>query len=249
MNIASAQRDHVDFNGFEIPASLLGPSGATRDFRDHNFGYLRALEGYGSLQTASAVLDVGCGFGALALALFPEARRTLTYLGLGTDDAGIAWEQNHITMRSSNFQFRPLGDELNLDLQVADFSHDIICLRTLGTHLKPEVMIRALKTCQKALRPGGRVVLSMYLHEPQEADLSPSRTPAKPDFAHALGRGVFVEDPKNPNGPIAYVARRFSTLARHARLVPARFLRGTWSGTGANNIDGPDMVVLIKPAF
>lgn len=256
MNIAAFQQEPVEFDGFAVPASLI-PKGTTapgliKRARD----YAAVLENYASLSVSASVLDIGADFGSRAIAMMPAMGRSTTYLGLTASKKGAKWAQETITLRSSSFQFRSYqakpgksGGRIEVALPTADASHDLIAFVSFANRLFADDLVTYLRDCARVLRPGGRVVLALYILDAAIAEATHGRTGAIPSFDHTTGRGVFVSDPKDRNCPKAYSPRRFGSLARRARLVPIHFIRGSWSGNGKAQIDGPDVLILSKPVF
>ncbi len=60
----------------------------------------------GGLQPDGAVLDVGCGFGRLAVPLTGYLGHDGLYEGFDIVPAGIDWGREHVSSRFPNFRFR-----------------------------------------------------------------------------------------------------------------------------------------------
>jgi SAM-dependent methyltransferase len=122
---------------------------------DYNhFGVLEhAVLLLAGMQPTSAVLDVGCGSGRLALQLarYPE----LAYHGTDIVEALLDYARRKIGR--SDFRFtRSIGHELPATAESTDF----VTFFSVFTHMLPEESYAYLLEAMRVLRPGGRAVFS-----------------------------------------------------------------------------------------
>lgn len=98
-----------------------------------------------------AILDVGCGTGALLTAPLAEALPGAVVLGIDTDEASIAWARANLTQ--ANLSFLPLRD-----LQ-PDQRFDLIIASEVLEHVdQPHQFLVDL--C-RSLAPGGEIVITI----------------------------------------------------------------------------------------
>ena len=110
---------------------------------------LTMLTKYADLDSSSAVLDVGCGTGLMAVALTSYLKNG-SYEGFDIIPAGIKWCQNNISRRFPNFHFQ-LADiyngsfnpgskmkSINYRFPYENSTFDVVILRSIFTHLRPK---------------------------------------------------------------------------------------------------------------
>src|SRR5687768_4844681 len=104
--------DVVRHNGRVLPARHLRLCG--QEFRDHAY-FLRSaraeadrLVAHCGLTTDSALLEIGCGFGRLAIGVLDCVGDIRHYRGVDVSPAAIAWCKRHIGSCHLSFQFTRL---------------------------------------------------------------------------------------------------------------------------------------------
>jgi SAM-dependent methyltransferase len=136
------------------------------------FGYCISLGGLGR---DSSVLDVGCGFGRLAVPLTSYLSPRGSYDGFDIVPTGIEWCREHIAPGRPNFRFK-LVDVRNFAYRPEDgvsarsfrFPYpddhfDLVFLRSVFTHMPPEEVDHYLGEIARVMRPGGRCLISYFL--------------------------------------------------------------------------------------
>ena len=109
------------------------------------------------LTSGHRVVDVGCGSGRLAAALTRRHGDTISYLGLDVVEDLLEHAQ---TVADPSYRFQ-LNTELTIP--VPDASCDFIVFFSVVTHLFHEESFRYLRDSARALKPGGKIVVSFYL--------------------------------------------------------------------------------------
>lgn len=115
------RRDSVAYEGLILPAVHLRTGGP--QFRENSYFVqsgkqeVNRLREHFDLSSASVLLDVGCGFGRLAIGLTHTVDE-LSYIGIDVNKTAISWCQKHITSRYPNFRF------IYLDLQNKRYNPD-----------------------------------------------------------------------------------------------------------------------------
>ncbi|MCJ2080392.1 class I SAM-dependent methyltransferase [Methylobacterium sp. J-090] len=111
-----------------------------------------AILRHAGLAPGMAVVDLGCGSGRLAVALSREIE--VSYLGLDVVPALLDYARTR-TPKAYKFV---LNRALSLPVEAA--SVDVLCAFSVFTHLLHAETYLYLEDAHRALRPGGRVVLS-----------------------------------------------------------------------------------------
>lgn len=202
------------------------------------------------------VLDVGCGIGRIAVSLATYLNGQARYAGFDIVGDGIDWCQRTITPRYSNFEFihadvhnvryNPAGriPAAAYTFPYEDDSFDFAFATSVFTHMFPRDVTRYLGEIARVLRPGGRCLLTFFLHDLATRPLLPTNPPSF-DFGHA-GDGYRTTTPDNPEAAIAFSESMVRSLMSDCglRIVePIRY--GTWAGHG----DGytlQDVIIAVK---
>lgn len=171
--------DAVRHDGRVLPAAHLRLCG--QEFRDHAYFLSSAraeadrLVTQCGLTTDSALLDVGCGFGRLAVGVLDRVGPIRDYRGVDVSAAAVAWCQRHVGSRHSSFRFtrldvrneryNPGGDAITqaFRLPLADASFDIAYAYSVFSHMELADIERYLTELRRVLRPGGMVFVTLFV--------------------------------------------------------------------------------------
>lgn len=137
--------------------------------------FTRFLKGHAGLNNTSRVLDVGCGWGLLALGLVNVVEAPGSYLGLDIQQEAIAWAEKNIAPLNARFSFlhldisntryNPLGsipyDQVRLPIE--SDSVDLVVFSSVFTHMRREGVEQYLRESRRVLRGGGIAAFS-YFH-------------------------------------------------------------------------------------
>ena len=259
-----AEDQFVTHHAYRIPRKLAWRTGRLDRFREVSDEHIEALQLYGGLDAARNVVEIGCGVGRDAIPLTALLPASGSYLGIDVMWPSIAWAQNNITPEHPNFQFthfdvsdqqhNPSGvnEMIGYRIPSEDMSQDLVFMFSVFTHMFPKDVSHYLSEFARVLRPGGRVLASMftmdrtliaYLRNIGGGGLR------QLTFAHEVEDGFFHNDPSVVPGATAYSAERIGRMAREAGLVPSNFVRGSWRKDEDFDVGGQDIVVLSKPAF
>lgn len=116
----------------------------------------------------------------------------------------------------------------------------------------PHDLEHYLREFSRIIRPGGRVVASMFTMNRNlisHLEMIGGGGLRNLMFSHEIESGFFHNDPEVLPGATAYSLDRLADMAAKTELVPMRFVRGTWRKDGTGDVEGQDIVVLTKPAF
>jgi len=217
------------------------------DFRATGSAFARYVFDDLDLGPDSAVLDVGCGVGRLAVGLTqflgPEGR----YEGFDIIEKEVAWCQRQITPRFPRFRFQ-VADIFNTTyhpsgrLRASEFrfpydqaSFDAVVVGSVFTHLLPDDATNYVREIARVLRPGGRVLASFYLLNDRSRSGIEDKTSA---FSFAFDRdGAKVDDDDRPELAVAYGEDVVRGWFDRSELSVESYLPGEWSTAGTQSQD------------
>ena len=251
----------VDHHGFAIPHNLAWRTGRLDQFRAISDAHIENLVEFGGLRGARHVVEIGCGVGRDAIPLTTMIPEDGSYLGIDIMADSIAWAQDNISPLAPQFRFvhfdvadqqhNPGGVSAmeSHRIPAEDGSQDLVFLYSVFTHMFPRDVAHYLAEFSRILRPGGRVVASMFTMErrliPYLARIGGGGL-RKLTFSHEVEPGFFHNDPEVVPGATAYSATRIGEMAWEAGLVPERVVTGSWRRDGRYEVVGQDLVILQK---
>ncbi|CAN5229543.1 class I SAM-dependent methyltransferase [soil metagenome] len=166
------------------PAEMIDYVGSGSDlstFQSIGAHFLENFKTLGGLKPHHKVLDVGCGIGRMALPLTGYLNSQGSYEGFDIVPTGVDWCQQNITPRFPNFHFQ-LADVWNefyhpaghyraraYRFPFASGTFDFAYLTSVFTHMLPRDLERYLGEVARVLKPGGRCLITFFLHSPDVA--------------------------------------------------------------------------------
>lgn len=223
------------------PYALREHVGAADEYEHIPAEYLGYVELLGDLSATDAVLDVGCGAGGLAQALFARAHLFQgRYCGFDVDLSGG-------TLDPDTFR-----------LPHADAEFDVAFAMSVFTRLLPSAAASYLQQIGRVLRPGGRALLSLVVMPREEHRLGPVAVgrlyrrllaadgrPHGPGGAavETLDRVRSVTAPASPTVTF-YAEDEVRAMAEAGGLSVSSVRPGTWSGHGGPAFQ--DLVLLTR---
>lgn len=226
--LAEAFGRHVHWGYFEDPAttddSLVTYVEAAEEL-------VRRICRAGRVETADAVLDVGCGFGG-AVAFLNETLAGRQLVGLDIDPAQLARARELVEPRAGNTVHFVEGDACELPFE--DDHFDVILAVECIFHFRSRKAF--LKEAARTLRAGGRLAISDFVLAPGAlgacvawarsgsvpestfygTNKAPVTSAAYQRVARAAGIPVLIDDDITPNTLPTYAAMR--RLYREAGL-------------------------------
>ncbi len=241
--------------GFPLPdgtAMRRVGSATARDFLQTGLLLCAALEEAAGIARDHAVLDVGCGWGRLAMPLARRLGPAGRYVGMDAAAEAIAWCRRHLHEADPRLRFRhadirngyanPRG-RIPAERAVLlpwEEHFDRVVAFSLFTHLLPDAMARYVAEAARLCRPGGVLVASFFLLDgAAKAALAEGRADRRFPAAHGIAR---VADPALPEDAVAYEAEEVMALLDAAGF-DAAWRPGGWCARGTEPFDYQDLVV------
>lgn len=249
-----ARMDREVLAGFPLPPAdsvrQSGPFTSMTAFYRSAFKQFGECLRYTEITPRSRVLDYGCGFGRISIPLLaylePEHGR---YVGVDTSAACVG--HNAAAFASaSHFRFvhanvfssfyNPEGGPMTginrLDLGEP---FDLACLFSVFTHVLPEDCDDLLAFLADRVRPGGELLCSWFLLNPETCRLIGDRK-ALYTFATPHGE-AWIDNPAVPEGAVAYEENDVLERMAAAGFEVDRLIHGHWRG--CEGPTGQDLVV------
>jgi ubiquinone/menaquinone biosynthesis C-methylase UbiE len=159
------------------------------DFVKQGQLFLDLLVKYAGLKPDSAILDIGCGIGRLAVPLTKYLNENGSYKGFDIVRKGIDWCNKHIASKYPNFSFLHINLRNDLyndytDAEARNFvfpypnsSFDCITLTSVFTHMLPEDVDNYLAEISRVMKPEGKCFVTYFLiNEDINARMEQGRT-------------------------------------------------------------------------
>ena len=197
---------------------------------DEFLSHLVALCG---LRAEDRVLDVGCGIGRLARPLAGYLSIDGAYAGFDVNAAGIRWCTQryghfpqfsfaHADVRNARYNPGGAGEPVAYRFPYDDDAFDVAVLISVLTHLTADAALHYLGQTRRVLAPGGRVLLTAFVLDPDA-----------PDPALAFGPprdGIAVVDEALPEEAVAFESDWLLEALRAAGLDLVAVHPGGWTG-------------------
>jgi len=125
----------------------------------------------------SAILDVGCGVGRLAIGLVSRLGQARGYHGIDVSQDAIDWCKRHLARASPELTFTHIdvhnarynpsrrGIDGSFRFPLADQSADIIYLYSVFSHMEADDVRVYLGELARLLRPAGKIFLTGFIEQ------------------------------------------------------------------------------------
>lgn len=241
--------------GFPVPdATAIRRVGSTgvEEFLATGLLLREALEQSGGLAPDHAVLDIGCGWGRLAMPLAARLGPAGRYLGMDAAAEAIAWCRRHVAEVDSRFRFHhadirnsyanPQGRIAAAAATLVPWEErfDRVVAFSLFTHLLPDAMVRYLAEAARLCRPGGVLVATFFV---LDAEARSALAAGQADRAFPAKHGIArLSNPAIPEDAVAYDAAEMLALFDAAGF-DAEWRPGAWCPRSAPPFEYQDLVV------
>ncbi len=211
------------------------------DFKKNGEEFLQYFIELGELKSDKRVLDVGSGFGRMAVPLTNYLSTRGEYWGIDIVRDGINWCQRHITPKFSNFHFqfsdiyngrynqhgKYRAHEYKFPFESENF--DFVFLASVFTHMFPIDLENYLSEISRVLRRNGKCLITFFLLNFESRNLI-SAGASTLDFKYGID-GCLTADNHKPESAIAYdevFMRKLYEKYGLKIIEPIRF--GSWCG-------------------
>lgn len=167
----------IEYEGLALPATHLRTGGS--QFRENAF-FIRSaiqeverLKSYFDLSPDSVLLDVGCGFGRLAIGLISKFTN-ISYIGIDVNPTAVNWCQKYISSQYPNFRFihldlqneryNPDGQPIDtqFELPLKDETVNIVYLYSVFSHMLRDDVKHYLRELNRVLVSNGNVFFTAF---------------------------------------------------------------------------------------
>ena len=212
-----------------------------------------ALAAHG-LTEQSTVMDVGSGYGRLAIGLLNEGNHAGQYIGFDILPKHVTWCQDNITPVAEGYRFvhldalnqryNPKGtlDPDKLRFPTKNATVDVAAVFSVFTHLYRPTIEQYLRELHRVLRPGGVAVTTWLLWDDERLPAVTSDSCAYP-LAFVLDPDTRYSDEADPLRAIAFRPERVEQLVQAAGLRIRSTTRGSWDGVTTSETF-QDLIVL-----
>ena len=199
------------------------------------------LDELAGLRAGERLLDIGCGFGRAARALTARLGPDGSYEGFDTSAEAVAWcarryprrhpafRFTHLDVRNATYNPEGAMAARDADFPYEDASFDVALAASVFTHLLTDGADHYLAETARVLRPGGRLLATLFVLDDEARRLQREGAPAiafRQEHWPAL-----VSDPAEPEAAVGYDEGWLrARLSDHGLTLRDPIRRGTWSG-------------------
>lgn len=237
------------------PIYLRRYVGPLREFEKSGAEFFAYLKLLCHLKPDEKVLDIGSGCGLIALYLIEHINNEGAYNGVDIHKPSIMWSEAHITSKHHQFIFNHIDVTNSLynpqgAYSAQEFSFpfhdglfDVILLKSVFTHMRPQETENYLKEISRLLSAKGRCLATFFLLNSVQEELAQQGL-NKLNFQ--FGDGIWRYVRKNsPESAIAYHESSLLDMINNHGLTVQQKHYGTWSGR-KDGLSYQDILILEK---
>jgi len=219
------------------PAQARKIGGDETNFKSVGVTLAKSLVTFAGLKPDSRVLEIGCGFGRVALPLSLMLDERGTYAGTDVMRDGIDWCRANITRQGFSFHHfdiynefynpRGLGSVEDTPLPFEDGAFDLVFLTSVFTHLVQEDVAAYMREIRRVLAPNGTLAGTWFQ---VEADVSTAILDGRTDIPlrWADGRGGYFSDANRGTLAVGYDETEVDRFHAEAGLAITQKRLGNW---------------------
>jgi len=240
----------------ERPLNVINFGGGG-DYIAMGDGLVQNIVEHTGFRGGQTVVDIGCGIGRNATALFRRFGDAIEYHGFDIIRHGVTWCRKHFGRLSGRYRFdradiynsayNPLGRlrASEYTFPYTDGFADMAFAASVFTHMQPAEVERYIRETSRILKIGGLVYFTFFiLDEHSEARIA--RGEASFSFRHQIGN-CRVENAAEPDGVVAYSLDWVKVALAEAGFGDLRLEQASWrDGLGSVSPSFQDIVVARK---
>jgi ubiquinone/menaquinone biosynthesis C-methylase UbiE len=202
---------------------------------------VESLVSLANLRDNDSVLEIGCGIGRNATALYRRFSDRLSYLGFDIVRYGITWCQKHFGTRSKQHRFvhsniynsfyNPRGrlNPIEYVFPTAASSTDLVFATSVFTHMQSPEVRHYIQESARVLKPGGRIYFTSFiLDEDSEQQIKVGKSSLT--FVHQ-GHDCRIQDADESDLAVAYSLPWIEKTLSEAGFQLQHIERCSWRGT------------------
>lgn len=239
--------------------SLVPPKGliftGRGDFLKTGNQFFSYFQKYCDFTKDSAVLDIGCGIGRMAIPFTNYLSEKGRYEGFDIVKMGIDWCNKNINNRFPNFTFKliPLKNDLycldtdenaaELQFPYENDSFDLVFLTSVFTHMMPLDVENYIKEIQRVLVKDKKCFATFFIID--EEDETAQNSSGSKNFPHNFGN-YYLMDKNVKEANVAFKKSYIMELLKKNNLEPTHFIRGNWSGIQNTELNEHQDILIFK---
>ncbi len=236
-----------------IPIPKTFPSSGTRVFPLVDL-YFEIMQQRQVVDPTARVVDVGCGWGRMAIPLLDILEPPGSYRGLDVDRDQITWAQEVFSPVHGGFAFEWMDVQNRMynsagqqtvgqtALPIAGRACDLVICCSVLTHMLKDDVLHYLREFERIISDRGSVFISLFLIDDFARDRI-SKGLSKFNFIPISDHTATI-DLRLPERGIAFNEPAWLEMVEASGLVQVGDpVRGAWCGRATSNI-GQDIVVL-----
>lgn len=239
--------------------SLVPPKGlifiGSGDFLTIGNQFFSHFQKYCDFNQDSAVLDIGCGIGRMALPFTNFLSSKGRYEGFDIVKIGIDWCNKNIHSKFPNFNFKliPLKNDLyllNTNEKAAELqfpyendSFDLVFLTSVFTHMLPLDVENYINEIQRVLIKDKKCFATFFIID--EENENAQNTIGSKNFPHNFGN-YYLMDKNVKEANVAFKKSYIIELLKKNNLELTHFIKGNWSGIQNTELNEHQDIVIFK---
>lgn len=244
---------------FSKSNSLVPPKGliftGSGDYTKIGNQFFLHFQKYCDFNRDSAVLDVGCGIGRMAIPFTNYLSAKGRYEGFDIVKVGIDWCTKNIHSRFDNFRFKliPLKNDLyrldtnemaaELKFPYEENSFDFVFLTSVFTHMLPMDVENYIKEIQRVLVKDKKCFSTFFIIDEENETMQNNIGSKK--FPYNFGN-YYLMDKKVKEANVAFKKSYIIELLKKNNLELTHFIKGNWSGIQNTELNEHQDIVIFK---
>jgi len=211
----------------------------------------------GHLLPTAAILDVGCGNGAVARALTRFLTPPGRYEGVDVNETTIAWLQEHYRayphfhfghadVSNSLYNAEGITKAARYRFPFPDESFDLVLLKSVFTHMLPAEVDSYMREISRVLRKHGRSVITYFLlNDESRGFISRGLDVHRVTFDYLGDPLCRIANPDIPEAVVAHDEARVRRLYAETGCSIVELAFGNWCGR-SSLLGHQDLVIAMK---